>query len=42
MADIAVGNVIDAIGGKRPRTVVNEAVYQEPGRLRGAVAEGQR
>ncbi len=42
MADIAVGNVIDAIGGNRPRTVVNEAVYQEPGRLRGAVAEGQR
>lgn len=34
MARIAVGNVIDALTGERPRTLVNPAVYEQHADLR--------
>ena len=42
MADIAVSNVLDAMEGRRPRTLVNPDVYDRPEDLRGAVKEALR
>ncbi len=42
MAAIAVGNVLDALGGERPRSLVNETVYDDVSRLRGAVGAAAR
>lgn len=42
MARIAVGSVLDALAGKRPRTLVNNAVWKQRPRLRGAVGQAAR